>query len=255
VSKKSQTPRHVQPSVSLSRKPEASSDCHNTIFQFFPPCQNKFTNKHGRYIIKPSLCTIDGQKIKFVGFCPFFTILGSGVFARRRGKCDNLKIKLSLATPWKHTFPKSKQNGLGLLPPNTHTHTHNIQISVRSFCPFLILWAIAPVQFLNFMPGDFTPCCGGTITSSNIIHIHTIQKLEPEVLEPEAEEPGRREGKVAPRKNTIFKVESPRCGRVVHILLALTRWLVWPQRNSGRFSTREIFLRLGFKLRSIQTVA
>ena len=107
---------------------------HN--FTIFHPCQNKFTNKHGRYIIKPSLCTIDGQKTKFIVFC--FTILGSRVFARRQGKCDNLKIKLSLATPWKHTFLKSKQNGLGLLPPKTHTHTHNFRISARSFCPFLI---------------------------------------------------------------------------------------------------------------------
>jgi len=48
------------------------------------------------------------------------------------------------------------------------------------------------------MPGDFAPCCGSTITSSNIIQIHTIQKLEPEVVEPESVEPGRREGKVVP---------------------------------------------------------
>jgi len=116
------------------------------------------------------------------------------------------------------------------------------------------LWAIAP-PFFNFVPGDFAPCCGGTITSSNIIQINTIQKLEPEMVEPETVDPGRREGKVAARKNTVFKVESSRCGRVVHILLALTRWLVWLQRNSGNFWTRENFLRLGFKLRSVQTVA
>ena len=62
--------RHKSTS-SLSRRPVASSDCRNTILQFFPPCQNKFTNKHGRYIIKPSLCTIDGEKTKLVGFWPF----------------------------------------------------------------------------------------------------------------------------------------------------------------------------------------
>jgi len=81
--------------ASLSRNPAASSDCRNAILQFFPPCQNKFTNKHGRYIMKLSLCTIDGQKTKFVSFCLFFTILRSGGFCRRRGNCDNLKIKLS----------------------------------------------------------------------------------------------------------------------------------------------------------------
>jgi hypothetical protein len=82
------------------------------------------------------------------------------------------------------------------------------------------------LPFLNFVPGGFAPCCGGTITSSNIIQIHTLPNLDPEVVEPKAAEPGSREGKVALRKYTIFKVESPRCGKMVHILLALKRWLV-----------------------------
>jgi hypothetical protein len=48
----------------------------------------------------------------------------------------------------------------------------------------------------------------------------------PEVVEPEAAESGRREGEVTHRKSTFFKVESPICGKVVYILLALTWWLV-----------------------------
>ena len=56
---------------------------HN--FTIFPPCLNKFTNKHGRYIIKPSLCAIDGQKTKFVGFCPFHNF-GFGCFCPSTGK-------------------------------------------------------------------------------------------------------------------------------------------------------------------------
>ena len=72
--------RHMS-TASLSRNPSASSDCRNTILQFFLPCQNKFTNKHGRYIIKLSLCTIDGQKTIFVSFCLFSQFWFRGVLS------------------------------------------------------------------------------------------------------------------------------------------------------------------------------
>ena len=78
-----------------------------------------------------------------------------------------------------------------------YTHTHNFRFQEGTFAHFLILGPFSNT-FFNFEPGGFDRCCGGNITSSNIIQTHTLQNLRPEVVEPYAEKPGRREGMVAP---------------------------------------------------------
>jgi hypothetical protein len=61
-------------------------------------------------------------------FALFSQFWARGAFARRRGQCDNLKIKWSLATPWKKYLPQVETKWPGdFAPPPTHTHNFRFQ--------------------------------------------------------------------------------------------------------------------------------